>query len=81
MQPMDEVDVSFDILGKGNVEYLILSETVLRGPESVGIEVQQVSARLKVRLQRRMTVVIGIAKACLHDKQVFVIVAQDYVRI
>jgi hypothetical protein len=28
-----------------------------------------------------VTVVIGIAKACLHDKQVFVIVAQDCVRI
>ena len=29
IQPMDEVDIGFNILGKGNVEYLILPKTVL----------------------------------------------------
>ena len=47
----------------------------------MGIEVQQIATCLDVRLQRRVAVVIGIAKAYLHDKQVFIVVSQDGIRV
>ena len=80
-QLLGEVEVTLHILGIGDAEEHILLVLVHLGLKDARREVQQVTRRLHVRLQRIAAVVVRIAEAHLHDKEVLVVLAQDGVRV
>ena len=76
-----ELEVALHVLRIGDAEEHILLQLVPLGLDDARIEVQQVTSRLDVRLQGDAPVVVRIAEAHLHDKQVLVVIAQDGVRV
>ena len=72
-----KVHIALHILGVGDIEHTVMPFAVALRPEHFAAETEQVARRLDIRLDGYRPVVVAVAKAGLHNKQVLVVIAQD----
>ena len=76
-----KLEVGLHILCIGNVKHLILSQGIPLSAKRSGTDIQKVSSRFQMRLQRHLTRIETIAEPHAHDKQILIIIAQDGIRV
>ena len=81
LQEMGIIEIKLGILSVCDVQERMLSLRIGSESQSLRETIKQIACRLHIQSESIHTIAIGQSKSHLHDKDIFVIIAQDGISV